>query len=742
MKKIFTILLAFLAFTLCFIPSSASAYEEDKNLLLESQYVKQEFAPDIDLLLEGNIAIRKQRVSSAKNGILEYDENGQVDTSAWANNSISSISLPSDSSGMKIVAWAAGTDTAWEEKTILETAKDFEARNPGWIVMAGVNGDGFQWKGNGAWPSGTHMQDGDAINPTPSLSFGFGENNMPVVGHTTYTANPQLSVKVDGEYQHVAEISSVNGSASEDGVLLITPWGAVISDQYGYKTKTELGGKQTPPINVEGYKVYKCSIDLFRRIYTKDANLDPVEYTKLFARGEVVEVSDGAGTLMGNKDCFYIVAKEGKVNLEVGSEIRCQYELTGQFAGIKNAMGVFGYVLLENGKVSEALQDPTVTVAPRTAIGFKEDGSAVLMVVDGRGVDAQYTASIGLYEAGEFLRMHGCTHGYNLDGGGSATLIYRNDAGNLVVCNTPSDGSVRSVGNALLVVMRDPGISVKNVSDTTAELHQANEIKDATISEFKATVNGTTYEAVDGVIKFEGLSKNRTYEAAYSYKITEADGEINYGYGIKKFTTIPYGLPAITRFEVEADEAAGELEVKYTVSDKDKAIESMYVDVNGEQHAIEGEYGSSTRFSGTLKLEDFVFGGQVEVKLAIVTAKNGEGRRTTYSDVFKLGSELEGKVVVTFDSLGGSAVAKQTIEAGAVATKPADPTLAGHKFVGWKHNGQLYDFTQPVEENITLTAEWEKLPQQASGGCAMGAVLLPVVTAFALAGLLLRRKDQ
>lgn len=740
MKKIFTFLLAIIVCALCFVPTSSSALEDDANLLLESKYVKQEFAPDIDLLLEGNIAIRKQRVSSAKNGILEYDENGQVDTRAWSNNSISSISLPSDSSAMKIVAWAAGTDTAWEEKTILETAKDFEARNPGWIVMAGVNGDGFQWKGNGAWPSGTHIQDGDAINPTPSLSFGFGENNMPVVGYTSYTANPQLSVKVDGEYEHVAEISSVNGSASEDGVLLITPWGAVISDQYGYKTKTELGGKQTPPISVEGYKVYKCSIDLFRRIYTKDANLDPVDYTKLFARGEVVEISDGAGELMGNKDCFYIVAKEGKLDLEVGSEVRCQYELTGQFAGIENAMGVFGYVLLENGVVSEALQDPTVTVAPRTAIGFKEDGSAVLMVVDGRGADAQYTASIGLYEAGEFLRMHGCTHGYNLDGGGSATLIYRDATGNLVVCNTPSDGSVRSVGNALLVVMRDPGISVKNVSDTTAELHQVKDIKDATISEFKATVNGSTYNAVDGVIKMENLTKNKTYEVSYSYKITEANGEVNYGYGTKQFTTIPYGLPAVNRFEVTADEAAGKVEVKYTVNDKDKVIEELYVDINGEQYPVEGTVGGATRYSGTLKIDGVQFNGKTEIKLAMVTSKDGAARRTTYSDTYTVGEDLEGKVIVTFDSLGGSAVEKQVVEVGAQATKPADPTLAGHKFTGWYYNGELYDFSQPVEENIILTAKWEK--QAAAGGCAMGAALLPVVTAIALAGLLLRRKDQ
>ena len=64
---------------------------------------------------------------------------------------------------------------------------------------------------------------------------------------------------------------------------------------------------------------------------------------------------------------------------------------------------------------------------------------------------------------------------------------------------------------------------------------------------------------------------------------------------------------------------------------------------------------------------------------------------------------------VTFDSNGGSSVQPQTVASGNKATKPADPQLASHKFMGWLLNGQPYDFNTPVTGSITLTASWEEI---------------------------------
>ena len=61
---------------------------------------------------------------------------------------------------------------------------------------------------------------------------------------------------------------------------------------------------------------------------------------------------------------------------------------------------------------------------------------------------------------------------------------------------------------------------------------------------------------------------------------------------------------------------------------------------------------------------------------------------------------------VSFDSTGGSTVDPVTIGHGNILTAPNAPTKAGYVFDGWLCGDELYDFTQPVTSNITLTARW------------------------------------
>lgn len=61
---------------------------------------------------------------------------------------------------------------------------------------------------------------------------------------------------------------------------------------------------------------------------------------------------------------------------------------------------------------------------------------------------------------------------------------------------------------------------------------------------------------------------------------------------------------------------------------------------------------------------------------------------------------------VKFNSDGGSAVVSQTIEEGNKATKPTDPEKEGYTFVGWYNGETEFDFTTPINSNITLKAKW------------------------------------
>ncbi len=61
---------------------------------------------------------------------------------------------------------------------------------------------------------------------------------------------------------------------------------------------------------------------------------------------------------------------------------------------------------------------------------------------------------------------------------------------------------------------------------------------------------------------------------------------------------------------------------------------------------------------------------------------------------------------VTFNTDGGSEVAAQTVEVGKTATKPDVPTKEGFYFLGWYEGENVYEFTQPVSNDLTVTAKW------------------------------------
>jgi len=84
---------------------------------------------------------------------------------------------------------------------------------------------------------------------------------------------------------------------------------------------------------------------------------------------------------------------------------------------------------------------------PSTAVGISRDGwTLILLVVDGR----QPGFSVGTTprELADLLIAEGAWQAMRFDGGGSSTMWLRSKGG---VVNSPSDGSERAVGTALLI---------------------------------------------------------------------------------------------------------------------------------------------------------------------------------------------------------------------------------------------------------------------------------------------------
>ena len=70
---------------------------------------------------------------------------------------------------------------------------------------------------------------------------------------------------------------------------------------------------------------------------------------------------------------------------------------------------------------------------------------------------------------------------------------------------------------------------------------------------------------------------------------------------------------------------------------------------------------------------------------------------------------------VKFVSNGGSEVASQMVANGTAVTKPAAPIRKGYVFTGWytkddNDKYELFDFSTPIKDNITLYAQWEEVP--------------------------------
>ena len=64
---------------------------------------------------------------------------------------------------------------------------------------------------------------------------------------------------------------------------------------------------------------------------------------------------------------------------------------------------------------------------------------------------------------------------------------------------------------------------------------------------------------------------------------------------------------------------------------------------------------------------------------------------------------------VSFNSMGGTGVASQSVSSGACATAPANPTNGVNVFGGWFTDQactQAFNFSTPIYNNITLYAKW------------------------------------
>lgn len=136
--------------------------------------------------------------------------------------------------------------------------------------------------------------------------------------------------------------------------------------------------------------------------------------------------------------------------------------------------------------------------------------------------------------------------------------------------------------------------------------------------------------------------------------------------------------------------------------------EALYTNIGGtiDGGTFDGSVWSHSTITGG------TFNGEV-INSNTITGGTFKGKVTNGGPIsggMFYGGITEGGVIrgctVTYKN-GDADYAMQVLQSSSAATRPIAPTgSSGKTFLGWYNGEEKYDFTQPVTENLTLTAKW------------------------------------
>ena len=306
-----------------------------------------------------------------------------------------------------------------DKQTVTSMAKALEKN--GRRVLSGINGDYFVMATGD--PLGIVITDGVLRSSASYLhAIGFNADGSAVIG------TPNLSLMADFKGQSL-KIADINKIRTNTGFYLFT-------DDFGNTTKNTQKGvdvilaPNTPGDQLKIGGTVSCTVE------------------------QVIEAS-GATAIPDGKFIMSISNKSGEWlqetirSLQVGDtvDINISSEDT-RWNNVQHAVGAM-YWILKDGKVDTSISDGAS--APRTAVGVKPDGSVVFYTIDGRQSGLSVGATIQM--VAQRLQELGCENAVLLDGGGSTTLVSTYpDFGTSSTINSPSEGTPRSVSNAIFLL--------------------------------------------------------------------------------------------------------------------------------------------------------------------------------------------------------------------------------------------------------------------------------------------------
>ena len=447
---------------------------------------------------------------------------------------------------VRIVNYTSTYVEEWSGGAATVLAKKYEQNHPGYLVIGAINGDFFHISENDE-VNNLSMQEGEMLKPYIWDAIGIGVlgwtyDGQIIEGIPTISSNMYLE-QLDEEGNKISEkeITAVNKAVSDTGITIISK---DLEKATGI-TKYDFTGMTVVEVS---YILHRFSLD-------GNENND-----RLFVKGVVSNISKDLKTDEEiPTGTVYLVAKDDSLDyLSVGDNVRCQYHLTGEWEDVYNTTGYYAKIL-NNGEslfkhsggkdYSTVVGDPSYINCKknRTVIGKRPDGSTIMMTIEYRK-DGNYGASY--YECAEYLKTIGCTDGWLLDGGGSTSMALRQPSGDFKLIAGGSDGHERSNGNAILLVVKDPGFTplMSNVSrfGATMELVDNESPFRKDVYDINIEVNGQTFAYNNEPIILENLEEDTEYVAIITYKMKLDNGEVFEGKIYRSFETLSFSMPNVT----------------------------------------------------------------------------------------------------------------------------------------------------------------------------------------------------
>lgn len=569
MKKLSIFLL--LVLSLFVVSANFVVAEEVTDKFAGASYVESEIVETNNLPYGVNHIKVHGHTSTSMTG---YDADGYggatdaVVPGQLYDQQVNVMEVPSDED-VRITTWAYLHDHKWTLNSVRALINDYEVNNPGWKVVGAINGDFFDIGARGALPyqtNGALVSGGEFYKTTTGNLVGFRNDGSEdsLVGNETVerTAKMILSIYNNGEIVKEFDLDKINEMPGDGESSVFYSYYVNIPDGKDEDGNDKFRKELTKTeVTSNGYFVDNAELAL------------PNNQTDFYGKGKIS--SKEAKVLSAGQ--FAIVSNNTDVNsfLDTDVEIRVQYKYVGAYAGINDITGG-GTTIINNGLDSEiGLTDR----APRTVIGRKADGTIIMMVIDGR------QSAAGMYgadrtELGAIMNYYGAVEAYNLDGGGSSTMIIRKD-GELVVLNSPSDGRERNDANAILIVVKDPEIEIKSTPTTNNLTLDVNVVEDNAhdINELYVVLNNETKKVENNKVVFENLNSNTEYPYFIEYK--DAAGEVTRiitsgRLKTHKITPVFEGIEVIERGD------KFEFKVKFTDPDGASGYDKAELKLNGK----------------------------------------------------------------------------------------------------------------------------------------------------------------